>query len=362
VGAPRGAKHYAPAMIEEVPVRPSADDYVTAQRIAFAPLLFQAVRSARDMGVLAALDRAGSAGLTPRDVARETGHSLYAVRLLLEACLSLEVVSLEAERYALRGPGVALLHDERTRVNLDFTHDVCYRGAFHLEESLREGRPAGLSTLGDWATIYEGVPELPPAIRKSWYAFDHHYSDGVFPRAVRMLVQRGVHRLLDVGGNTGRFALQAARAMDVTILDHPGEIAIARASAEAAGLGERITTRAIDLLDHSQAFPTSFDAVWMSQFLDCFAHDDIVALLGRGRAALNETGRIYVVESFWDRQPAESAQVSLHGLSLYFACIANGTSRMYHSDDLLECAARAGLSVEADRTLGPWHTLLVLKP
>jgi SAM-dependent methyltransferase len=341
---------------------PTASDYLTAQRIAFAPLLFQAARAARDMGVLAALERSGDAGLTPHEIAGETGISLYAARLLTEACLSLQVVSLDGERYALLGPGVALLHDERTRVNLDFTNDVCYRGAFHLEESLREGRPAGLATLGDWATIYEGVPELPAPIRKSWYAFDHHYSDAVFPRAVRLLASRGVRRLLDVGGNTGRFAVLAAASMEVTILDHPGEIAVARKNAEAAGVGARVTAHGIDLLDHAQPFPRPFDAVWMSQFLDCFAHDDIVELLRRGRAALTDGGRIYVVESFWDRQPAESAQVSLHGLSLYFACIANGTSRMYHSADLLGCAERAGLSVELDRTLGPWHTLLVLHP
>ncbi len=42
--------------------------------------------------------------------------------------------------------------------------------------------------------------------------------------------------------------------------------------------------------------------------------------------------------------------------SLYFACMANGNSRMYHSGDLLKCIADAGMKVVADDQLG-YHTL-----
>ena len=66
---------------------------------------------------------------------------------------------------------MVLLTDEGTRVNLDFNHAVNYRGMFHLEEALREGRPAGLATLGDWPTIYEGLSQLPDDVRESWFAF-----------------------------------------------------------------------------------------------------------------------------------------------------------------------------------------------
>ena len=60
-----------------------------------------------------------------------------------------------------------------TRVNFDFTRDVCYQAAAHLDASLAEGRPAGLQTLGPWATLYEGLSALPEPARKSWLAFDH---------------------------------------------------------------------------------------------------------------------------------------------------------------------------------------------
>jgi SAM-dependent methyltransferase len=343
---------------------PSDRDFVAAHRIAHAPLLFQAARSARTLGVLDALADAEEAGLSLRDVATITELSTYAAGLLLDGCASLEMVAFDPadERYRLTFVGVAFLRDTRVRVSTDFVHEVCHQGAFFLEESLRTGKPAGLATLGPWETLYEGIPSLPEPTRSSWYAYDHMYSDGVFARAIRFLQQWPARRVLDVGGNTGRFASLAAASMHVTILDHPAELEIARRNVDEAGVGDRVETLGIDLRDRAAAFPTGFDAVWISQVLDCFPEDDVVSILARARAALSESGRIFVVESFTDRQPTEAARVALHGLSLYFACIANGTSRMYRSETLLRCAERAGLVVDQDRTLGPWHTLLVLGP
>ncbi len=348
----------------DAPSGPSARDFVAAHRIAHAPLLFQAARSARTLGVLDALAGAEEAGLSLADVAEMTGLSAYAAGLLLDGCVSLEMIAFdpEGQRYRLTLVGVAFLKDTRVRVSTDFVHEVCHQGAFFLEESLRTGKPAGLATLGPWETLYEGIPSLPEPTRSSWYAYDHLYSDGVFARAVRFLQQWPVRRVLDVGGNTGRFASLAAASMHVTILDHPSELEIARRNVDELGVGHRVETVGIDLRDREAAFPEGFDAVWISQVLDCFPEDDVVSILTRARAALSENGRIFVVECFTDRQPTEAAQVALHGLSLYFACIANGSSRMYRSETLLRCAERAGLRVDQDRTLGPWHTLLVLAP
>ena len=52
------------------------------------------------------------------------------------------------------------------------------------------------------------------------------------------------------------------------------------------------------------------------------------------------------------------AELCLQGTSLYFSCMANGTSRMYHSQDLLALIAGAGLRVASDEPIGLSHTLL----
>ena len=58
-------------------------------------------------------------------------------------------------------------------------------------------------------------------------------------------------------------------------------------------------------------------------------------------------------------QPNEAAAFCLQQTSLYFTCLANGNSQMYHSSDLMRCIAEAGLKVVEDRDgVGIYHTLL----
>jgi len=136
-------------MFDEDPL--SALEAITAaQHLAFAPLAFQAALVMRDRGILAALAKAAPDGLSIADVSVQTTLPPFAVRVLLEAGLGLHMVwrARDHGRFHLGKLGHFLLEDEMTRVNFDFTRDVCYTGAVHLDEALREGRPAGLKTLG----------------------------------------------------------------------------------------------------------------------------------------------------------------------------------------------------------------------
>jgi len=341
--------------------------FLEAHRIAFAPIMFQAARLCRDLGVLSAVERAGREGLTAEQIARETSLSVYGVRVLTEAALSLNLLRFsDEERFLLSRVGRVFLNDEMVRVNTDFTQDVCYQGLFHLEEAIREGRPAGLKVFGDWPTIYEGLSQLPEKVQKSWFAFDHYYSDRAFPDALPRVFSRKPGRLLDVGGNTGKFAVVCAQFdpdVRVTILDLPGQLEKARQHVEAAGIGHRVEGVPIDLLDAEAPFPTGFDAVWMSQFLCCFSEDEVIGILRRGAAALAPGGALYVLDTYWDRQSNPVAAYCLHASSLYFTAMANGTSRMYHSRDMIRCVEAAGLRVVEDiDNLGVAHTLFVCGP
>jgi SAM-dependent methyltransferase len=337
--------------------------YRRVHTLAFSPLLFQAAMAARNMGILAAVQASASEGLLPPEVASRVGVSLYAARVLLEGCLALELVDLEGGRYRITDAGQLWISDEMTRINANFVQDICYAGAAGLEESLRTGKPAGLKVFGDWPTIYEGVTSLPAGAQKSWFEFDHYYSDGAFPLAFPHVFAQRPRRLLDVGGNTGKWALYCLGHdpdVEITVLDHPGQLARLQERASAAGpaVEARLSTIAGDLLDHRRAFPGGFDVVWMSQFLDCFGEPDIVRLLERGRAALATGGRLCILEAFWDRQANEVGELVLQGTSLYFSCIANATSRMYHSQDFLDLIPKAGLQVATDEPIGHSHTLL----
>ena len=149
-------------------------------------------------------------GMTEAEVAKEANISSYAAKVMLEAslCIGTVLIDTETDRYTLSKTGWCFITDRATDVNTEFNHDVNYEGWFHLEESLKEGRPAGLGHFGPWPTIYEGLSQLPPQVQKSWFGFDHFYSDSSFQQALEIVFANKPKTLLDVGGNTGRWALQ----------------------------------------------------------------------------------------------------------------------------------------------------------
>ena len=178
-----------------------------AQYIAFGPIVFQASRLMLKFGIL---ERLRDRDMTLPEIAEAAGLSEYAAKVLVEASLSIGTVLVDTatDKYSLSKTGWFLLNDPATRVNVDFNHDVNYEGFFHLEEALLEGRPAGLKHFGDWPTLYEGLSSLPEQVKKSWFGFDHFYSDHSFDEALEIVFRYRPKRLMDVGGNTGRWALR----------------------------------------------------------------------------------------------------------------------------------------------------------
>ena len=118
-------------------------------------------------------------------------------------------------------------------------------------------------------------------------------------------------------------------------------------------------------MDEQNAFPTNkhYDVIWMSQFLDCFSEQQIVSILRRAAAILDDTNRIYIMETLWDRQDYEPAALSLTMTSLYFTALANGNSKMYNTDDMTRLIHEAGLEIESiyDRIGNGGHSIIVCK-
>lgn len=330
--------------------------------LAFAPIAFQASKALRDMGVLKAVSDAGMQGITIEEILPKVQLSRYSLRVLLEAGLGLDMLLVNEKRYTLTKTGFFVLNDTLTRINMDFSHDVCYKAMYHLQDSLTEGRPAGLQELGPWETIYQGLSILPEPARTSWFNFDHYYSDLAFPGVLPIVFEHKPKKLLDIGGNTGKWSMACAGYdpdVHVTIMDLPVQINVARQNIEAAGLQERVSFFETNILDESLPFAQGFDVIWMSQFLDCFSEEQIISILSRCREALNDGGSVYILEPFWDKQQFKSAAFCLQQTSLYFTAIANGNSQMYHTDEFYDCIRAAGLKVEMENhKVGLSYTLL----
>ena len=341
-----------------------------AEFIAWGPVVFQASRLMVKFGILDMLRDAGE-GLTRAEICERTGLSDYAVKCLTEAslCIGTILVDTATDRFTLSKTGWFLLNDPATRVNIDFNHDVNYEGWFHLEEALTQGRPAGLEHFGSWPTVYEALSELPAQVQKSWFGFDHFYSDTSFPEALEIVFgEYHTRSLYDVGGNTGKWALQCVAhdpEVEVTILDLPQQIRMMQANTAGKTGADRIKGYGINLLDKDALFPQregGLDAIWMSQFLDCFSGEEIVSILTRAKNAMTADTRLFIMETLWDRQRFEPAAFCLTMTSLYFTAIANGNSKMYNTEDMEQYIREAGLEVERIFDgLGQGHSIVVCR-
>lgn len=336
------------------------DAKTRAQEIAFAPLAFQTVLALRNLGMLRSISDSGDTGLTAEAAAEKAGVSLYGAKVLLEFALGMGVVKLVSdiaeERYLLSKIGWFLLEDEMTHVNMDFVNDICYQGAFYLTESIKNGKPEGLSVFGQWTTVYEALASLPEKAKKSWFAFDHFYSDIAFPEALPIVFAHKPRQILDIGGNTAKWSICCCKydsAVKMTIVDLPGQTAVARENAAKAGFGDRIDTCEGNILADSTVLPAGYDAVWMSQFLDCFSLHQITKIIKKVVSAAGEDTDIFVLEPLWDCQKFQASSYSLQATSIYFTCIANGNSKMYRFQELVDAIEAGGAKLEtAHHNLG----------
>lgn len=335
-----------------------------AQKIAFAPIMFQAALSLRNLGILEFLKK-HKKGKSIEEIAQALKLPIYGVKVLLEAGLSIAVVRMEDEKFFITKTGWFICSDELTKVNMNFVQDVNYLGMHKLEDSIVQEKPVGLEVFGKWNTVYEALSELPENVRKSWFDFDHYYSDCAFPEILPRVFESNPRKILDVGGNTGKFSIKCAeydKQVQISILDLPGQLHDAEKNIKQHGFSDRINGHSINLLDHTKAFPKGFDIIWMSQFLDCFSKSDVKQLLKRAYDAMDTNTRLFILETYWDNQKYEASMYSLHATSLYFTNIANGCSQMYSTKDMQQMLNETNIEIEKTyNDVGVSHTLYVCK-
>jgi len=337
-----------------------------AQKIAFAPFVFQTTVSLRNLGIFDFIfENNAKGGVTLTEISNGTSISQYGLSVLLEIAESANIISKdEAGKYELTKIGYFLNYNQMTSANINFTQDICYNGLYHLQESIETGKPAGLKELGNWSTIYEGLSQLTSKEQQSWFAFDHYYSDEIFEEALETVFKKKPKLLYDIGGNTGKFANLCCTYDDdvnVHIFDLPGQLSKALENAKNKGFEKRISGTEIDWLSDNPIIPSGADTIWMSQFLDCFSKEEILKILKIAVQAMDSDTELIIIETYTDRQKFGSAKLTLEATSLYFTALANGNSKMYNSIEFKALVDQAGLTIEADNKVGEFHTMFICK-
>ena len=309
-----------------------------AQKIAFAPLSFHAIGAMLDLGILKEVDTAPSSA---QDLIEKLKLSEYTAKTLLETAEVIGIVKNQEDVYSITPLGKTFLYDEMTVANFNFVKDVCYSGASLLTQSFTEAEPKGLRQIfSDAETIYPYISKLPDRMKKSWYEFDHYYSNTCFDLICEIVSKS--NKVFDIGGNTGIFekvCLKNNPNLDITMIDLPANIDYIKNDEEL----KKCKFFKADVL--KDELPQMSGAVFMSQFLDCFSKEQIRKILEKIHASGDDSIKVYILEPFIDRQKFEGAKYSLVHTSLYFTCMANGCSKMYSQKDMEKIINLSGFRI-----------------
>jgi hypothetical protein len=314
-----------------------------AQKLSFSPFIFQAIRTLLEFKIFEFLSE-DTNSRTVKNISEISSLSEYAVGVLMDISIYSGLIVERNGEFALTKVGKCFLEDPLTIVNFNFVADVCYKAAYHLKDSIVTGKPEGLlREFGDWKTIYDAFAFLPEKVQTSWLNFDNYYSDISFSECAAIVLKNKPKIVYDVGANTGKFGktlLLKDEAVRLVCFDLPYQLQLARSTINDDKRAEFIS---VNILEDD--LPMGADAVWMSQFLDCFAPPQIINILKKAAKALNKGWKIFILEPFVDCQSADSAALSLAGTSLYFTGVANGYSKMYKKKEMEELVDMAGLKI-----------------
>lgn len=336
-----------------------------AQYISFAPIIFKTALALRNLGILKRVEDAGEKGVSLEALSQELPFSKYALNVLLYGGVQAGLLDGDEKNFVLTSTGFFFLNDEMTIVNTNFNNDVCYLPMAHLESSILNEKPEGLKVFGEWKTVYEGLSQLPQKIQDSWFAFDHFYSDDVFDRILPIIFKNGAIKLMDIGGNTGKFAklcVAYSPESTVTMVDLPGQINIAKEKTKLFNTAGNIQFYEADMLKPETKLPEGQGAIWMSQFLDCFSMPEVIAILKKCKDVMTDDTVVYILEPLINRQRFAAGSLVVQLTSLYFTVVANGNSRMYAYEDMEYMINAAGLEIsEVTENLGICQTLIACK-
>jgi predicted O-methyltransferase YrrM len=176
-----------------------------------------------------------------------------------------------------------------------------------LTETVRSGRPAPREEMAergeDWAVTFIAAMHKGAALRA--------------PLVVEATGAEGIGRLLDLGGGSGAYAIAFAQAnpsLTAVILDLPNVLPIAQGHIAAAGLKDRVTTRAGDL--HRDDFGSGFDLVLLSSICHMLDPEGNRDLLRRAFAATAPGGRVVVSDFLLAEDRASPRQAALFSINM----------------------------------------------
>jgi hypothetical protein len=317
--------------------------------IAYGFMGSQALFAALELGLFTTLAEAPS-GL--ETLAAKLQAPTGPLSVLLSTCLALDLVTWDGERYA-NSPVAQrfLVKTARGYVGDYYLRQVSFLiyDRLPLVRQLLRGQP--VETL-DYAHTLATPHQTEEFIRGQ-----HAGSLGPATLLARTYDFSTASRLLDLGGGSGAFAIEAVKrfpALSAVVFDLPQVIHVTEQIIQEAGLTGHITCARGDL--RTDPWPEGADLILLSYVVSCYDPETLRALLARALAYLPSGGRVLVHDFALhsDRHGPHNAALFLFG-----QLTGSAQTHAYTVDELAAALHNAGyLEVTAQPFL-PDLTFLV---
>ncbi len=287
-------------------------------------------------------------GCDANELAKRISGDPRATEMLLNALVSLGILEKGDGVFRNSAPAVRFLAEgspDSARQAQLHTANMWKRWS-HLTDSVKTGFPAPSVRVDEYAGTF--IAAMDQSARGRAHAI------------AQAIGANGTRRMLDLGGGSGAYSIAFAKAapeLRSEIVDLPEVVPIAQQHIADAGLADRITVRAGDMLA-TELPAQSYDFVLLSSICHMFSPEENRALLARAHAALAPKGRIAIADFIADPAKASPRSAALFALNMLVATRAGpATARRNTKHGLmLQGSATSNGFACRDRSTLSWRT------
>jgi acetylserotonin O-methyltransferase len=325
--------------------------------------LIEAYRRSKTMFAAVSLGVFDSLTASPKssaDLARELQANADALERLLDACVGLQLIVRDGERYENTPAATAYLTQSsphRLTGYINYSNELMWKLWANLEDAIREGTHRWQQTFGWDGPIFSHFFKTEEAKREFLMGM-HGFGLISSPHVVSAFDLSRFRRLVDLGGATGHLAIAACQQyshLHAVVFDLPGAIGLAQEIIGASPVADRIEVVAGDFF--VDPLPEA-DIFALGRIVHDWGEEKIVKLLTRLHERLPPNGAVLIAEKLLLDDKSGPRWAQMQSLNM-LVCTEGKERTLAEYEALLK---RIGFStVEASRTPSPLDALLATK-
>ena len=328
---------------------PGRDDAVSSiSAIAYGFMGSQALFAALELDLFSAL---ADETLGLDALAAKLSAPAGPLTVLLTTCAALGLVVWDGERYSNSAGAQRFL----SRSSRSYVGDYYLR---QISAILYPKLPAVRSLLrGQPAEEFEYDALYDPETTENFIRGQHVGSLGPATLLARSNIFAGASRLLDLGGGSGAFSIEAVKqypGLAAIVFDFPQVVSVTQKIVAESGMTDRVTCVGGDL--RRDPWPLGADIILLSYIVSCYDPQTMRSLLERAYAYLPSGGTL-VIHDFAlsaDRRGPHNAALFLFG-----QLTASAQTHAYTVDEIVTAMREQGFETVASQPLLPDLTALV---